>query len=154
MGDDSHPDFNIRQFTVEDQNECHELILSGLGEHFDLIKPEMNPDLDDIAASYLASGGHFLVAEMGGKIIGTGGLVSDGESEGQIVRMSVRRDLRGRGVGRQLVRHLLEMARERSLGQVNVETNHDWFPAINLYKRCGFRESYRDAESVHMVIEL
>jgi ribosomal protein S18 acetylase RimI-like enzyme len=57
-------------------------------------------------------------------------------------------------LGRALVSHLLQIARERRLRKVIVETNNDWYDAIGLYERCGFAEYDRDEVSVYMELEL
>jgi ribosomal protein S18 acetylase RimI-like enzyme len=57
-------------------------------------------------------------------------------------------------VGRALVTHLLDSAREWGLTRIEVETNHDWYDAIGLYERCGFTEFARDAESVYLALNL
>jgi ribosomal protein S18 acetylase RimI-like enzyme len=48
----------------------------------------------------------------------------------------------------------MNKAAEKKLGQILVETNHDWYDAIRLYERCGFKEYDRDEESVHLSINL
>jgi len=70
------------------------------------------------------------------------------------VRVSVRRDWRGHGIGRQLVTQLVACAREQGWGRVVVETNNDWFDAIALYQRCGFVQYAEDDESVYLVLDV
>ena len=77
----------IRPFRVEDQQKVCQLILDGLGEHFGNINEELNPDLDDIAASY--AGDLFLVAEQAGVIVGCGALIYEGDGIARVQRMSV-----------------------------------------------------------------
>jgi ribosomal protein S18 acetylase RimI-like enzyme len=131
----------IHPFTADDQDAAKRLINEGLGERFGLVDESFNPDLDDIAAHYSSPGHTFVVAEQDGELIGTGCLVValDGET-GQMVRVSVRRGLRGQGVGRALVEHLLNVAQAAGLRRVWMETNVGWESAIRLYKACGFRE--------------
>jgi ribosomal protein S18 acetylase RimI-like enzyme len=35
-----------------------------------------------------------------------------------------------------------------------VETNIDWYDAIRLYQRCGFKEYKRDDEEIHLSLTL
>jgi ribosomal protein S18 acetylase RimI-like enzyme len=140
----------IRNFQPDDQNEVRSLILEGLGEHFGRIDPTLNPDLDNIEASYIQAGHLFVVVESAGQIIGTGALVSEEAETGRIVRVSVAPAYRQAGLGQQLVEYLLQAARQRGFSRVLVETNLDWYAAIRLYRRCGFREYARDEESVHL----
>lgn len=73
---------------------------------------------------------------------------------GRIVRVSVSQTHRRRGIGRTLVAHLLQTARRRGFRHVLVETNHDWTSAIALYRHCGFTETDRDEESIHLSLSL
>ena len=147
----------IRPFTPGDQSAARRLVLEGLGERWGWIDETRNPDLDDIAAHYVAPGHSFVVVERGGELIGTGALVAvgaGGEVAGRIVRMSVAREHRGRGLGRALVEHLLDEARRRGYRRVLVETTREWHDAIRLYQRCGFVEYARDDEDVHLALSL
>jgi N-acetylglutamate synthase-like GNAT family acetyltransferase len=142
--------FIIRPFRLEDQPEVESLILSGLGEHFGDIDPDLNPDLADIAANYGEAGNAFFVADAAGQLAGTGGLVRESAEIGRIVRVSVAPEKRRRGIGRAMVGRLLWHAQEIGLHTLLVETNLDWHEAISLYLAHGFREYDRDEESVHL----
>ena len=67
----------IRSFEPRDQTAARQLILAGLGEHFGWIDETCNPDLDDVTANYVEPGHVFLVAEIGGELVGTGGLIAE-----------------------------------------------------------------------------
>lgn len=144
----------IRPFQPADQEATRDLVLAGLGEHFGCIKPELNPDLDDIWRSFPAGGGCFLVAEAEGRIVGSGGLLPEGPATWRIVRVSVAPHFRRAGLGRRLTRYLISAARELGARDIVVETNEDWQAAIALYLGCGFVvEAYRDGEC-HMRLRL
>ncbi|HET9109407.1 MAG TPA: GNAT family N-acetyltransferase [Ktedonobacterales bacterium] len=129
----------VRAFTPADQDAARALILAGLGERFGFVDETRNPDLDDIAASYLAPGHRFVVAELAGEVVGTGGLLFEPDGVTcQLVRVSVRRDLRRQGIAQALVGALLAEARERGLRRVWGETDEPWHDAIALYQRLGF----------------
>jgi putative acetyltransferase len=146
---------SVRCFIIDDQPAAKQLILAGLGEHFSPLRPNLNPDLIDIYSSYILEGHYFVVAQEAGAIVGTGGLILNrAERFGRIVRVSVRNDLRGRGIGRAIVEHLLDLGRQAKIGRIVVETNHDWYPALALYQSCGFAEYDRDEESIHLEQQL
>ena len=130
----------LRPFTPADQQAARALILEGLGERFGFIDETRNPDVDDIVAEYLAQGHLFLVAEdADGALVGTGALRFEPDGVTcQLVRVSVRRDLRRQGIARTLVEALLAEARARGRRRVWVETNAEWRDAIALYERLGF----------------
>lgn len=144
----------IRPFEARDQETARRLILAGLGEHFGWIDETRNPDLDDIAANYVDRGSTFLVAEIDGKLVGTAALVTERKDTGRIVRMSVSQMYRRKGIGRVLVSHLLDVARQKGFVQIRVSTDNGWEDAIGLYGHCGFTEFKRDEIGVYFVVEL
>lgn len=145
---------SLRPFTSADAPAMRRLILNGLGDHFGTIDETMNPDLDDITASYHDRGAAIVVAERGGEIVGCGILVQEDEASGRLVRMSVRGDQRGQGLGKRLVRELLEAARARGYAKTVCETTDDWADAIALYRSCGFTEVGRWDGDIHFTIDL
>lgn len=144
----------IRSFESRDQDAARQLILAGLGEHFGWIDETRNPDLDDIAAHYIKRGDTFLIAEMDGRLVGTGALLTETADIGRIVRMSVSRRYRRNGIGRSLVSHLVNIAKGKGFAQVRVSTDHGWEDAIGLYRHCGFNEYKYDELGVYFTLKL
>lgn len=134
----------VRAFMPADQRAARALILAGLGERFGAIDETRNPDLDDIAARYLAQGHRFIVAEQAGALVGTGALLYEPDGATcQLVRVSVRRDLRRRGIAQTIVAALLAEAQRLGRRRVWLETDVPWRDAIALYQRLGFTEDER-----------
>jgi ribosomal protein S18 acetylase RimI-like enzyme len=134
----------IRVLTPADQAAARALILEGLGERFGFVDETRNPDVDDLVASYLARGHLVLVAEVADALAGTGALIFEPDGVTcQLVRVSVRRDLRRLGIARALITELLARARERGRHRIWVETDEPWRDAIALYERLGFVEYER-----------
>lgn len=144
----------IRPFEPRDQRRARQLILDGLAEHFSQIDPTLNSDLTDIEMSYLSGGSVFLVAILDSEIVGTGALITESQNTARIVRVSVARAHRRRGVGRKLTSALLAAARDRGFAAVVVETNDDWLGALKLYQASGFVEYDRRYGEVHMIRHL
>ena len=135
------PTYTIRPFLAADQASARTLILTGLGEHWGSIDETLNPDVDDIAAHYPSKIADFFVVEdADGAIIGTAGLIQEDADTGRIVRMSVTKSARGRGIGKRLVAQLEAAARARGYRRLVCETTHDWTDAIALYTATGFTE--------------
>ncbi len=145
---------SIRPFQAKDQEAARQVILDSLGGHFGYIDESLNPDIDDIMASYIVPGHVFVVAEVRGNLVGTGALVVGREDVGRIRRVSVQRECRRKGIGSALVKHLVGIARRRGLKRLLVETNNDWHDAIGLYEHCGFLEYERGNISVYMALDL
>ena len=133
----------IVRFRREDQAAVQRLILEGLEEHWGVLDPQFNADLDDIDASYAV--GTVLVARDSGRIVGVGAITPVAAGEGEVKRMSVARDARRRGLGTALLVALLEDARERGWRSVRLETTADWEDAVQFYRAFGFELThYKD----------
>jgi GNAT superfamily N-acetyltransferase len=111
------------------------LVLDGMADRWESVDESLNTDLDEIDAHY--GDDCVLVALDGALVVGTGILLLRAP-EGEIVRMSVHRDYRRRGIATQLVADLLHFASEHGLTRIVVETNAKWKEARNLYEASGF----------------
>ncbi len=82
--------------------------------------------------------GVFLLARLQGVDAGCGGLRLLRDGVGEVKRMYVAPSVRGRGVGRALLRGLLEHARDAGLTRVQLETGTAQPDAMALYEGEGF----------------
>ncbi|RPI78274.1 MAG: N-acetyltransferase, partial [Chloroflexi bacterium] len=119
------------------QADAKELILAGLEEHWGVLDPTKNPDLDDIAASY--AGEIFILAKRNGKIVGTGAVVQEDEQTGRVVRMSVTKEMRRYGIGSRILEALCTAAQKRGYKRLVLETTTGWQDAEAFYQRFGFK---------------
>lgn len=145
-------DLIIERYTPADQSAAQALILAGLEERWGTLDPSLNPDLSDIAASYAT--GVFLVARLAGRLVGTGALTLESEGVGRIVRVSVARAHRRRGIGARILQALLDEARARGYHTLVLETTETWDDAIAFYLRHGFRIVARRHGDVHFAMAL
>jgi GNAT superfamily N-acetyltransferase len=104
-------------------------------------------DLTDLDAHYGGRGGWFeIVTNAAGEIIGSVGLYRIDDDTCELRKMYLRRDARGRGLGRQLLDHAMAAARTLGCRKVTLETASVLQEAIALYERAGFR---RVTEGIH-----
>jgi DNA-binding MarR family transcriptional regulator/N-acetylglutamate synthase-like GNAT family acetyltransferase len=94
--------------------------------------------------------GYFLVASVSGEPVGCGGIKCHA-TYGEIKRMWVKGASRGLGIGKRILHRLEELARERGLPVVRLETNKSLIEAQSLYRRMGYREipAYNDEPYAH-----
>jgi DNA-binding MarR family transcriptional regulator/N-acetylglutamate synthase-like GNAT family acetyltransferase len=94
--------------------------------------------------------GYFLVASVSGEPVGCGGIKCHA-TYGEIKRMWVKGTSRGLGIGKRILHRLEELARERGLPVVRLETNKSLIEAQSLYRRMGYREipAYNDEPYAH-----
>ncbi|SCG60058.1 GNAT family N-acetyltransferase [Micromonospora inositola] len=81
---------------------------------------------------------HYLAAVVGGRAVGCGGLQALDGDTGELKRMYVRPAYRGRGIARQLLAALEELAFQRGHAVVCLETGTYLPAAIGLYTSSGY----------------
>jgi len=91
--------------------------------------------------------GVFLVAQVAEKPVGCGALRAFAPGIGEIKRMWVSPEFRGRGVGRTLLQALERAARDRDLRSVRLDTHSSLAEALRLYRASGYREIPRFNDS-------
>ena len=96
----------------------------------------------------------FFTCRRGGELLSVAALRELDRCHAEIKSMHTAREARGQGVGRAMVEHLLECARQRGYERVSLETgSQDAFaPARALYAQAGFQvcEAFGDyAPSEH-----
>ncbi|HKU75211.1 MAG TPA: GNAT family N-acetyltransferase [Pyrinomonadaceae bacterium] len=87
----------------------------------------------------LREGVSFFVIRDSGVLIGCGGVQFFGNDYGEIKRMYVRPQFRGRGFARLMLDHLSEYTRSNGIDVLRLETGIHQHDAIALYERAGFR---------------
>jgi len=98
------------------------------------------PDLDAIKEIYQENNGNFWIAVKDGKVIGTIGLINQGENRASMHRFCVDKDFRGRdkGVSAKLYSTFLGFARSHSYKKIFLGTAFNAKAAIKFYERNGF----------------
>ncbi len=85
---------------------------------------------------------YFVVAIQDGVIVGYGGFWRCID-EAHITNIAVNEDQRRQGVGRKMMNHLLEQAKDEGLWCSTLEVRASNDPAINLYTSLGYAETAR-----------
>lgn len=145
-------DLKISSFQPGDQDRVRTLILNGLVEHWGYLAERLNPDLDDIAAAY--SSGEFLVAWLDGEIVGTGAYLPRGETEVEIVRMSVKVELRRGGIGWGILSELCVRAYQSGYRKAVLETTRTWIKVIEFYQKFGFQFTHFKGDDAYFSLDL
>lgn len=82
----------------------------------------------------------FVARDASGRAVGMGALKEHGDGLGEVKRMYTLPETRGRRVGSQLLRRIEELAREKGLDRIVLETGEapGFEPAWRVYERGGF----------------
>lgn len=80
----------------------------------------------------------YLAVVVNGRAVACGGVQALDEESGEIKRMYVRPAYRGRGIARQLLAALEELAYQQGHSSVRLETGTYLPAAVGLYTSCGY----------------
>ena len=89
-----------------------------------------------------------IVADLDGRVVGTmqlsflAGIAFRGSWRGQIEAVRIARDLRGQGLGRQMILWAVERCRERGCRMAQLTSKLDRSDAHRFYERMGWNKSH------------
>lgn len=130
----------VRPYRPADAGAFRDLNLAWIEAYFS-VEPEDRAQLENPEGSILAKGGRIFIAESEGAAVGAVALVpGHGENIVELIKMSAREDLRGKGIGRALMDAALEAARDMGAARVWLETNTVLDAALALYRKAGFKQ--------------
>jgi GNAT superfamily N-acetyltransferase len=100
--------------------------------------------LDHFQESILDKGGHILVALLEEEPVGVLALIKmdDPVYHYELAKMAVSPQAQGHGIGWQLGQEAIEKAKSLGAANLYLESNTILQPAINLYRKLGFKEVY------------
>lgn len=98
-------------------------------------------DMLDIRKSYLLGGGCcFWVAELAGEVVGTVAAAPfPNPGQVELKRLSVPKKHRGKGIGKALVKTVIDFATKSGYRAIVLDTSLHQAASVRLYKRLGFR---------------
>ena len=102
-----------------------------------------DPEVDRMSAQYSLPGHAFFVVEEDCRVIGSGGVapLAGGDPDVcELRKMYFLPEARGRGLGEQLLRRCLDVAKSLGYRRMYLETLGAMRAAVKLYERMGFRE--------------
>ena len=106
----------------------------GLTESHDLLI------LDDPQGIVLDNGGFIWLAKAGEEIVGSVGIMNEGEGIFELIKMGVNENWRGKGIARMLIEICLQKAKEIGIKRLILFSNHQLQTAIRLYEKYGFKQ--------------
>ncbi len=134
------PRDSVIQITPEtpDQEDVRHLLREADARSAALYPAESRHGLRAEALAGLAA--VFFVARRDGHAVGCGGFVPGGDGEAELKRMFVRESVRGRGIGRSILRTIEAAATARGMHLMQLETGMLSVEALGLYRAFGYRE--------------
>ncbi len=103
------------------------------------VQEYVEENLDDFTSVRPPKGIIYMI-ETDENAVGMGALRELSEGVGEIKRMYIRPEYRGRGLGKKLLKKLIEKAREFGYTVLRLDTADFMTAAQNLYRSAGFKE--------------
>ena len=124
----------IRNYKEEDREKVKKLVKEVLIEIFNSVSNL--EDLNNIKKEYEK----FFVVEENGEIIGTLGIKNEGDA--RISRMYVKKEKRGKGIGKKLMEKAIKYCKKKF--QRIFLTTYPQMNSKDFYRKIGFKEYKRD----------
>ena len=115
----------------------------GASRDFDKALGDYETELASLPGKYGPPEGYLLLASLNGEAAGCIAYRKIGEGICEMKRMYVSDAFRGQGIGRQLVKVLLEAAKAMGYHTMKLDTHPTMISAHNLYQSLGFVEIER-----------
>ena len=96
--------------------------------------------LDNAEEYIIKRGGQIFFASISDKIVGTVALIAVGDDSFELAKMAVTRKSRGLKIGDELMSACIEYAEKIGKKRIFLLSNTKLLPALNLYKKFGFKE--------------
>lgn len=133
----------LRPATNRDSGAIRELVFSVLAEYGLVPDPEnTDRDLEDVETFYFSNGGYFGVVELGGRLSATVGIARVDNQSCELRKMYTLPEVRGRGLGKELLKKAIEIAKDLGYQRMVLETASPLKEAIGLYTSHGFKPYY------------
>jgi ribosomal protein S18 acetylase RimI-like enzyme len=91
-----------------------------------------------LVVDYLKRGDCF-VAENQQQTVGVYVLIPTRPETVELVNVAVVEEQHGRGIGKQLVKHAIQVAKEKGYKTIEIGTGNSGMGQLALYQKCGFR---------------
>ncbi|MGB4585718.1 MAG: GNAT family N-acetyltransferase, partial [Rectinemataceae bacterium] len=101
----------------------------------------IDEELTSLPGKYSEPEGAIIVAEAGGALCGCVALKKIGEGICEMKRLFVKDAFKGKGIGRELVRRIIDEGRSKGYRFMRLDTLESMKPALALYRSFGFSET-------------
>jgi putative acetyltransferase len=136
-----HLDFLIRSWETRDRADAFHLIRDILAEYGLQCEPyAADRDVYDVELFYHTKAGEFWVVERLGEIVGTAAYypIERGKNAVEIRKMYILPGIRGKGLGKFLLRQLESTIMARGFDEIWIETASVLKEAVQLYETSGY----------------
>ncbi|MFV8376523.1 GNAT family N-acetyltransferase [Flavobacterium sp. LB1P71] len=129
----------IIPFTTALTEPIKTLNIEWLNKYFK-VEPKDEIVLSNPQGEIIDKGGMIFYAKYNDEIIGTASLIKIDKNTFELSKMAVTDGVQGLGIGKKLMLHCLNIAKEKGIKKLILYSNRKLLPAIHLYEKFGFVE--------------
>ena len=115
-----------------------DLNLEWLKKYF-YVEPHDKEVLGNPQSYIIDNGGYIFFARLNNEIVGTVALINEKECY-ELSKMAVLPKYHGLKIGQQLMNYCIDFSKKKGWVKIMLYSNRKLEPAINLYKKAGFKE--------------
>ncbi len=130
---------DIIPFSEDLKEPIKTLNLEWLNKYFK-VEPKDELVLSNPQKEIIDKGGSIFYAQYNGNIVGTVSLLKIDNSSFELSKMAVTDSVQGLGVGKIMMEHCIEYARNNGIQKLILYSNRSLHSAIHLYTKYGFME--------------
>lgn len=130
----------IIDFLPEYKTAFRDLNYEWLEKYFS-IEDEDRKLLEDPENEITKKGGSIFFAKLNNEIVGTAALMRHNDNTYELAKMAVTEKAKGKQIGKKLAEAVINKAKELELTKIFLETSIKLIPAMNLYRKLGFRQN-------------
>ena len=127
----------IIPFSIELKDPIKTLNLEWLTKYFK-VEPRDEKVLSDPQGEIIDKGGIIFYAQYNNTIVGTVSLLKIDDATFELSKMAVSDGNQGLGIGKKLMEHCLNEAKDKGIQKLILYSNRKLLPAIHLYESFGF----------------
>ena len=129
----------IIPFEEKYADDFRKLNIEWLQEYF-VVEPYDEYQLSHPLSEILSKGGYIFLAKENEMIVGTAALMKESAVSFELTKMCVTRSSQGKGISKMLLDACLELAKEKKWDRLFLYSSTRLVPAIQLYRKYGFKE--------------
>ncbi|WP_281239589.1 GNAT family N-acetyltransferase [Flavobacterium praedii] len=129
----------IIPFSIDLKDPIKTLNLEWLHKYFK-VEPKDEKVLSNPQGEIIDKGGFIFYAQYNNQIVGTVSLLKIDETTFELTKMAVSDENQGLGIGKKLMKHCLNEAKDKGIQKLILYSNRKLLPAIHLYESFGFIE--------------
>lgn len=132
-------DLRIIPFSPEWKEPIKTLNIEWLQKYFK-VEPKDEKVLSNPQEEIIDKGGMIFYVQYKDVIVGTVSLLKIDNQTFELSKMAVSEGIQGLGIGKKLLQHCIEVAKEQQIKKLILYSNRSLKPAIHLYEKFGFEE--------------